>query len=185
MYKRILVPVDGSPTSRLGLHEAIGLAAEHDAQLRILNVVDEMILVPTVDTFPNAGIDEMIESLRTYGCKALDHAAMLAAKRGVNAECVQLDSGARPVSDVILSDAMNSRTDLIVMGTHGRRGLNRLMLGSDAERVLREAPVPVLLVRGGKMQRKALGTLQKTPPRRRPLNRASKVHRTVREGKIS
>ncbi|MGZ5093992.1 MAG: universal stress protein [Burkholderiales bacterium] len=160
MYKRILVPVDGSTTSTLGLNEAIGLAAEQGAQLRILNVVDELILVPTVDTFPMAGIDEMIESLRAFGCKALDHAAMVATKKGVKAECVQLESRARPVSDVILSDAVKSRADLIVMGTHGRRGVNRLLVGSDAERVLREAPVPVLLVRGDKAKRKAPEGLQ-------------------------
>ena len=150
MYQRIFVPVDGSRTSMLGLDEAIGLAAEHGARLRILNVVDEMILMPAVDMFPMAGMDEMIESLRADGKKAIDEGARRAAGGKVTAECAQLDSRARAVSDVILSDAKKWRADLIVMGTHGRRGMNRLLLGSDAERVLREATVPVLLVRGEK-----------------------------------
>lgn len=154
MYERILVPVDGSRTSTLGLNEAIGLAAEHGARLRVLNVIDEMIFMPAVGTFPMAGMDEMIESLRDSGKKALDEAAQMAAKRNVKAECAQIESRARPVSDVILNDAKSWRANLIVMGTHGRRGMNRLLLGSDAERVLREAPVPVLLVRGEKSGRK-------------------------------
>jgi nucleotide-binding universal stress UspA family protein len=60
---------------------------------------------------------------------------------------VQCDPGLR-VCDMNLQEAENARSDLIVMGTHGRRGLRRLVLGSDAELVLRESPVPVLLVRG-------------------------------------
>jgi nucleotide-binding universal stress UspA family protein len=70
-----------------------------------------------------------------------------AEKCGVNAEAVQVASRARPVSDIILSEARRYKADVIVMGTHGRRGLNRLLLGSDAERVLRDSPIPVLLIR--------------------------------------
>jgi len=71
----------------------------------------------------------------------------------VKAETVQVESRGRAVSDVILAEARRSHADVIVMGTHGRRGLNRLLLGSDAERVLREAPVPVLLTRVGGTKR--------------------------------
>ena len=68
-------------------------------------------------------------------------------KSGVKAETAQIESRGQLVSEAILADARRSRADVIVMGTHGRRGLNRLLLGSDAERVLREANVPVLLTR--------------------------------------
>jgi nucleotide-binding universal stress UspA family protein len=72
----------------------------------------------------------------------------------VTVDAAILESHTRPVSDVILDDAAKWRADLVVMGTHGRRGFNRLLLGSDAERVLREASVPVLLVREEQAKRK-------------------------------
>lgn len=78
----------------------------------------------------------------------LEESVVLATEWGVEAEQAQLESHGQPVSKVILEDAKQSRADLIAMGTHGRRGLNRLLLGSDAERVMREATIPVLLVRG-------------------------------------
>jgi nucleotide-binding universal stress UspA family protein len=150
MYRRILVPIDGSAPSLLGLKQAIGLAKDQRARLRILNVVDVLSIMSML-TEPAAAADltNILDSLREEGRKALDKAAVLAAKSGVKAQTVQVESGAGAVSDAILADARRSRADVIVMGTHGRRGLNRLLLGSDAERVLREAPVPVLLTRGG------------------------------------
>ena len=155
MYTRILVPVDGSPTSALGLDQAIGLAADEHARLRLLNVIDEGILLPAVYAYPSGDTGDVIDSLRISGKKALTAAAARAAKRGVDTESAQLESHLHPASDAILAEARNWRADLIVMGTHGRRGLNRLILGSDAERVVREAPVPVLLVRAPeKLKRK-------------------------------
>jgi nucleotide-binding universal stress UspA family protein len=98
---------------------------------------------------PSGGADlsEILDSVRSEGKKVLEEAAAQAEKEGVHAETAQLESRGRPVSDVILSDVKRSKSDVIVMGTHGRRGLNRLLLGSDAERVLRDAAVPVLLTR--------------------------------------
>ena len=69
----------------------------------------------------------------------------MARRSGVTAETAVVESRGRHVSDVILAETQKWRADVIVMGTHGRRGLNRLLLGSDAEGVLREAAVPVLL----------------------------------------
>ncbi|MGZ5228454.1 MAG: universal stress protein [Burkholderiales bacterium] len=152
MYRRILVPVDGSTTSKLGLRHALGLAKDQSARVRVLNVVDELAIAPMVDGYP-ADMTMFIESMRETGKKALDEAAALAKKAGVKADTAMVDSRARHVSYVILGDAKAFRADVIVMGTHGRRGLNRLLLGSDAERVLREAPVPVLLIRGEQAKR--------------------------------
>ena len=156
MYRRILVPIDGSAPSLLGLKQAIGLAKDQRARLRILNVVDVLSIMSML-TEPAAAADltNILDSLREEGREALDRAAALAAKSGVKAQAVQVESGAGAVSDAILADARRSRADVIVMGTHGRRGLNRLLLGSDAERVLREATVPVLLTRGGAAKRAA------------------------------
>lgn len=145
MYRRIMVTVDGSATSKLGLHEALKLAQSDGARLRVVNVVDESMAVLATPFMP-----ELIDALKESGTKALKEAAIAAAKKHVKAECTQRESFGRPVSDVILAEAKKWRADLLVMGTHGRRGINRLLLGSDAERVLRDAPAPVLLVRGDK-----------------------------------
>jgi len=148
MYRRILVPVDGSDASIIGLTHAIGLAKDQQAQLRILNVVDDLIMAPMMME-PSGGADiaYLLDTVRAEGKKVLEEAAAAARKGGVTAQTAQVESRGRTVSDVILADAKRSKSDVIVMGTHGRRGLNRLLLGSDAERVLREAPVPVLLTR--------------------------------------
>jgi nucleotide-binding universal stress UspA family protein len=148
MYKRILAPIDGSSTSKLGLRHALELARALGARIRLLNVVDELALVPAVDAAALVDFATMIESLKEGGQKVLQESAEYAKSRGVEAEPVQLESHGGLVSHVIVEDAKRWRADLICMGTHGRRGLNRLLLGSDAERVLREATVPVLLVRG-------------------------------------
>jgi nucleotide-binding universal stress UspA family protein len=147
MYRRILVPIDGSNTSLVGLEHAIALAKDQEASVRILNVVDELVLSTMMVEPVAMPIEDLLDSMRAEGGRVLDKALARTQKAGVKAEAVQVSSGGRHVSDVILADARRSRADVIVMGTHGRRGLNRLILGSDAERVLRDSPVPVLLTR--------------------------------------
>jgi len=73
--------------------------------------------------------------------------ARLAAECGVAVEGIVRDSFPRRVAEVVVDEALAQHCDLIVMGTHGRRGLDRFALGSDAERVARTAPVPLLLIR--------------------------------------
>ena len=96
-----------------------------------------------------------------------DGALERARRAGVEVEAAQIASRGKPVSDAILADARRSRAGVIVMRTHGRRGLNRLLLGSDAERVLRDSPVPVLLTR--RPERKTARKKARSPasPRRR------------------
>jgi nucleotide-binding universal stress UspA family protein len=147
MYRRILVPVDGSATSKVGLRHALGLAKEQRARVRVLSVVEDIMVAPVMADIPAADMSLLIDSMKAAGRKALKEAAALASSSHVSADTALVEAHARNVSDVILEDSIKWRADLIVMGTHGRRGLNRLLLGSDAERVLREAPVPVLLVR--------------------------------------
>jgi nucleotide-binding universal stress UspA family protein len=147
MYRRILVPVDGSETATRGLQHAIGLARDQHATLRVLNVIDELSLTPFLDGYPEVDMGKLLGGLRDMGRKAIDDGRALAVKADVVPETGLVESRGRPVSEAILEDARSFGADLIVMGTHGRRGLNRLLLGSDAERVLRESPVPVLLVR--------------------------------------
>jgi nucleotide-binding universal stress UspA family protein len=90
----------------------------------------------------------IVEALREAGKKVLARAAAEAKKLGVKAKTVLAENLAGRVADVIVRQAKRQRSDLIVIGTHGRRGLSRMVMGSDAELVVRYAPAPVLLVRG-------------------------------------
>jgi nucleotide-binding universal stress UspA family protein len=145
MYERILVPIDGSPTARRGLDEAIALASKLGSTLHLLYVVDARLLIAEVSVF--APPNQLLDDWRATGEKLLGEALALAKAQGVAADsAVRCDPGLR-VCDLILQEVASVGAQLIVMGTHGRRGLSRLTLGSDAELVLRESPVPVLLVR--------------------------------------
>jgi nucleotide-binding universal stress UspA family protein len=146
MYKRILVPVDGSETSMAGLREAVKLAKVHGSQLRILHVVNEFILAETYS--PGAYALSLIDSLRNAGQTVTRSAEAFARQRGIPADSLMLESIGGAAADLILAQARDCHADLIVMGTHGRRGLRRLALGSDAESVVRGSHVPVLLVHG-------------------------------------
>ena len=148
MSTRILVPVDGSATSRRGLREAIKLAKAQRGKLVILNVADVMPLFATLEG--GMALDPgLIGAVRAAGRKVLAAAAAEAKKRGVAATTVLAENMAGRVADVIVRQAKKAGADLIVLGTHGRRGLSRMVMGSDAELVVRYAPTPVLLVRSG------------------------------------
>jgi len=147
MYGKILVPVDGSETSKRGLMEACRLAKELGAKVRCLFVIDEHYLTANYMGFMY--LPDLIDKLRDNGKEILDAASEQARLSGVKVESVLLESAERRVSGMILDQAKTWAADLIVMGTHGRRGLSHLALGSDAESVVRNSPVPVLLVRSG------------------------------------
>lgn len=147
MYGKILVPVDGSETSKRGLTEACRLAKEQGAKLRCLYVIDEHYL--TENYFGVVYLTELIDKLRDNGKEILKEASEQARKGGVTVESSMRESSERRVSEMILDEAKTWAADLIAMGTHGRRGLSNLALGSDAETVVRNSPVPVLLVRSG------------------------------------
>ena len=151
MYKRILVPVDGSRTSNLGLNQAIELAKNQRAKLRAVNVVDELVIVQNVDMAGLSG--ELLDALEQGGKTILKNAKALCARHGIKAETALYKTVGGRAADTIVDEAKKWRADLIVIGTHGRRGLRRLVLGSDAEAVARTAPVPVMLVRPGEAKR--------------------------------
>ena len=148
VYKKILVPVDGSSTSTAGLNEALRLARNQKARIRLLHIVDEVAIFGSAEGGLN--VEPVIESLMSGGKRILDRAAKLAASRGVRTETELFENATARVADVLVARARRWRADLIVMGTHGRRGVNRLVLGSDAELVVRNSPVPVLLVRSAR-----------------------------------
>lgn len=145
MYKRILVPIDGSATANKGLEEATRLAAGLHATLVLLHVVNEHPAV--LETASAIAFDEVRRQMLKDGDKLLGDASLWALDAGVASEAMLKELTAGRIADVIVAVATHSACDLIVMGTHGRRGMSRLVLGSDAELVVRESPVPVMLVR--------------------------------------
>jgi len=145
MYRRILVPLDGSATSRRGLQQAIALARGSGARLRLVHVLDETPMLGMMEE----GVDltPFVQDLAKRGREMVARGKRLAEKSGVAADAVLAESAGGPAADAILREAKKWRADLIVMGTHGRRGLRHVVLGSEAERVVHRSPVPVLLVR--------------------------------------
>jgi len=148
MFNRILVAVDASETSDLALQAAIRLASEQHASLRIVHVID----ATNINNFGAEFIDQpaMLEGITKNGQSILDRAETAATAAGVEVEThlIQIETMNQRVSEVIANDAEAWPADLIVIGTHGRRGLTRLLLGSVAEGTARLAVKPVLLIPG-------------------------------------
>ena len=150
MFRRILVPIDGSPTSSRGLEEAIALAKNQAARLCLLHVVDELMVTQGFDGtmyVPASYVEDFMTALRKDGRRLLAKAEAKVRQRRLKVDTVLLETLGHRVADLIIRQAKKWRADVIVLGTHGRRGLARVVLGSDAELVVRESPVPVLLVR--------------------------------------
>lgn len=150
MFRKILVTVDGSDVSRRGLREAIALAADQQATLYVLNVVDGM---PAAwrhyvgEQFRPRRIDLLLQGLRASGQRVLDEAQADCRGHGQSAETLLVDARGRTFAETTLDEAGRVGADLVVLGTHGRDGMARLLSGSDAESLLRRASVPVLVVR--------------------------------------
>jgi nucleotide-binding universal stress UspA family protein len=148
VYQRILVAVDESTTSELALKEAALLAKEQHATVRLSHVVDDTYSYTALET-PRQMADRQAE-LRKAGKQVLTSAAALTRALGVTAETTLLEivEPGKHVYDSIEQEAARWPADLIVIGTHGRRGFRRLLLGSVAEGLIRITTKPVLLVRG-------------------------------------
>ena len=144
MYKRILVPVDGSPISRLALEEAVKLTKDQQASLRIVHVVNDWLMVSPDAAGASTG--PAIAAWRAAGQSILDEADTVARRAGVDAQSVLVEEIGEPAGAQIIRQATQWPADLIVCGTHGRRGIRRLLMGSDAEYIVRHSPAPVLLL---------------------------------------
>ncbi len=149
MFKRVLVALDGSAASTAGFKAAMRLAGDQDARLVGLHVIDLATMAMELGQgfVPPSYVDALYDSLRKNGERVLARAGAAAAAAGVDFTPVIVESGSGTVAQAILAQARKSKADVIVIGTHGRRGFSRILMGSDAEAVLREATVPVLLVR--------------------------------------
>jgi nucleotide-binding universal stress UspA family protein len=141
--RRILVPLDGSPTAERGLAEAIRVAKTNGSRLVLLHLIDDF---PTMREFASLETLETMEGRRRQAGEALlNAAATMAAHAGVAVENSVLrtrDTAAQTIVDM----ARRLHCDLIVLGTHGRSGVLRALIGSVAEGVARHSNVPVLLV---------------------------------------
>jgi nucleotide-binding universal stress UspA family protein len=146
MYQRILVPVDGSATSNAGLAEAVKLAKLTGAQLRLMHVVDESPFLMSAEGMAAISTD-MLGLLREGGERILEAGRAIAVGQGVAVDTKLYDGLSGRLSDCVTEQVTQWHADLIVLGTHGRRGVGRMLLGSGAEQVSRTATVPVLLVR--------------------------------------
>lgn len=142
MYRTIFCPVDGSETSNRGMREAILLAKDQQAQLIFFNVVD---FSPLALYGPTFGTE--FEAFREAGKATLNRAIEEAKVHGCTAESRTAEIMTGGPGETIVRQAENCNANLIVMGTHGRRGLSRMLMGSDAAIVLGQARCPVLLVK--------------------------------------
>jgi nucleotide-binding universal stress UspA family protein len=182
MFQTILVAVDGTRQSSRALSSAIALAKNQDATLHIVHVIDELVMVSIVDP-TGVGVAEyvkkMLESLGRAGQKIIADAERAARRELSNVHAEMVSSRGKTVADVILRRAKRAGAELIVLGTHGRRGIGRLLMGSDAESVVREATVPVLLVRSPDTKR-----ARKDGARAAPRRRARSEQRTLASGAV-
>ena len=147
MYQRILVAVDGSESSDCALREALRVAKLAHADLRAVHVVDKSPLFMYGGYYDPVAL---LQGLRTHSSAVLEGArqAIIAERVAGEVEAVENESLTDDVPHCLQRYAENYGADLVVMGTHGRRGVRRLVLGSVAERFLRFSHCPVLMVRG-------------------------------------
>lgn len=146
MYKKILVATDGSDTSKLALKEVIKLAKEHGSTLRIVYAIDVLNIYSEAEYLSYQDIQK---SLQHEGEVILEAAKKILKPSGVSFSQHLIKTGTRNprIAEAIISDADKWRADLIVVGSHGRRGFSRFLLGSVAESIVRASTKPVLLIR--------------------------------------
>jgi nucleotide-binding universal stress UspA family protein len=147
MYKRILVATDGSTLSKKAVTNAIALAATCGAELVALKVVPRYPQAYFEGSIPLAASEvSRIEGQWTEAAKAaLDAVQKTAKAKGVDTKAVTVKSDV--VSDAIIATAKKHKADLIVMASHGRKGIKRLLLGSETQQVLTHSHIPVLVLR--------------------------------------
>jgi len=146
MYDRILVAVDGSRTSITGLAEAIRIATSTGASVRLVHVLDAWSYTNGFET-PAVYCEEVLPHMKKEGSRILDEARKHVLEAGLEVSSVLIEKVTQRVSELVVAQASDCCADLIVVGSHGRRGIDRAMMGSDAEQIVRLAPVPVLVVK--------------------------------------
>jgi nucleotide-binding universal stress UspA family protein len=142
MYDRILVPTDGSECADRAVEHALDIAGQYDAELHVLSVVDSRDVSHSA---PAISPEQVQQTLRDRAESVVEEVADRAEAAGVTV-VTAVEPGIP--DDVVVEYAADEDCDLIVMGTHGRTGLERYLLGSVTERTVRRSSVPVLTIRG-------------------------------------
>jgi nucleotide-binding universal stress UspA family protein len=147
MYKRILVPTDGSALSKRAVKSAVDLAASVGAELVALNVVPRYprSYFEGGLTVSAAEVARVEKQWTERGQALADEVGKAAEKAGVKVKAITVRSDL--VAEAILAAARKNRCDLVVMASHGRKGLKRLLLGSETQHVLTHGNIPVLVLR--------------------------------------
>ncbi len=145
MYQRILVPIDGSATSERALDEAIKFAQQQNSRIELVHVLEDIWYFDNENYLNYA---ELVQVIHSSGEKILAQAQNKFLQAGVAVDIRLLEAQGERIANVIIHEAKHSLANLIIIGTHGRSGFSRMLLGSVAEGVVRTAPIPVLLIRG-------------------------------------
>lgn len=145
MYQNILVPIDGSETGGRGLQEAIRLARDLGARIRLVHVINT---TPWVTQGSPGVIEELLTQFRSTGESIVHEAKTAVRSFSIEVDDRLIEAIGERAGEIVVAQANDWPADLIVCGTHGRRRLRRLLMGSDAEYIVMHSPVPVLLVRG-------------------------------------
>ncbi len=146
MYQRILVPIDGSEAGERGLKEATGLARALGARVHLVHVINKTPWLYTGT--PPEVIDLLLDQLRSTGETIIHEATTALRAAGIEVDHRLIEAPGERAGEFICAEAKDWPAELIVCGTHGVRGLKRVLMGSDAEYIVSHSPVPVLLVRG-------------------------------------
>lgn len=148
MYTRIFVAIDNSDTAKKALEEAVRLASALKAKLCIAHALDEGLLAQHalgIGTYIDAA--KVKAEMQTAAGQLLDEAAGRAAAAGVAVEQRLVESERKRTVEQIAEAAQQWQADLLIVGTHGRHGVERLLVGSVAENLMRLAPMSLLMVR--------------------------------------
>jgi nucleotide-binding universal stress UspA family protein len=149
MYKRILVAIDDSPTAQKALEEAIALSHALGATLCIMHGADESALAQHgMGLGSYIDIDKVKGEIRTSSLALLDQAVAQALATGCQAEQKLVETSDKRIAEMINEVAGDWQADLVVVGTHGRRGFERFLVGSVAENLVRMVGTSLMLVRG-------------------------------------
>jgi nucleotide-binding universal stress UspA family protein len=148
MYKKIFVAIDNSPTAQKALDEAIALAASLKAGLCVAFVADEAgLLQHGMGLGSYIDVNRVKSEMQAAGNAMLDDALAKATAAGCSAERLLIESASRRVAEAISHAAQGWGADLLVIGAHGVRGFERLLVGSVAENLTRISPLSLLIVR--------------------------------------
>ena len=147
MYRQILVLLDGGITAAHGLTEAIALAHMTHGRLRLIHVIDDLSSAVGREAYSGYGGGNWLNVMRENGAHMLRQNKSRVEAADLEVDTVLYDSFSLTLQEIVAAEVQKWPADLIVLGTHGRRGISQFVMGSDAERILLHSTVPVLVVR--------------------------------------